>query len=141
MAPVAGGTPAEGFRPAAAGDVDAMDALCQSVYSVSRKNETATIIGLGFPTFVLERGGAIRGYAGGTAINHGVAETTDDMLALLASMGAAMNGGARVFVPMRNGELYRRALAAGHRNVKVVNLMALGPYEELSGTCCPSVLY
>ena len=37
---------------------------------------------------------------------------------------------------MRQGDLYRRALAAGHRNRKVMNLMALGPYEEPQGTYC-----
>jgi hypothetical protein len=42
---------------------------------------------------------------------------------------------------MRSGELYRRALAAGHRNRKVMNLMALGPYEDPQGTWVPSVLF
>jgi hypothetical protein len=47
---------------------------------------------------------------------------------------------APALVPARSGELYRRALAAGHRNRKVMNLMALGPYEEPRGTWIPSVL-
>src|SRR3990172_8191934 len=35
----------------------------------------------------------------------------------------------------------RRGLEAGFRNVKVMNLMALGPYEEPEGVWLPSVLY
>ena len=42
---------------------------------------------------------------------------------------------------VRNGDLYRGALAAGHRNIKVMNLMSLGPYEEPQGTYAPSVMF
>ena len=117
-----------------------MDALCLEVYRISRKGEYTVLAAAGFPAFVLERGGRIRGYQIGTAIGHGVAESDDDMLALLASIGASMPD-AHAHVPMRQGDLYRRALAAGHRNRKVMNLMAYGPYEEPSGTYCPSVMF
>jgi hypothetical protein len=69
-----------------------------------------------------------------------VAESDGDMLALWASTGA-MAPGAMTFAPMRQGELYRQALAAGHRNRKVMNLMALGPYDDPQGTWAPSVLF
>ena len=80
------------------------------------------------------------GYLLGTALGHGVAESDDDMLALLASSGATLPD-AHSFVPLRNGELYRRALAAGHKNQKVINLMTYGPYQEPQGTYCPSVMF
>jgi hypothetical protein len=89
---------------------------------------------------VVERGGRVPGYLLGTALGHGVAESDDDMLALLASLGASAPE-SHSFVPLRNGELYRRALAAGHQNQKVMNLMALGPYEEPQGTFCSSVMF
>jgi hypothetical protein len=73
-------------------------------------------------------------------MGHGVAENDDDMLTLLAGLGASMPD-AHALVPLRAGELYRRALAAEHRNQKVMNLMALGPYEEPQGSYCPSVLF
>lgn len=129
-----------GFRPAAPADYAAMDELCRSVYRISRKGEYEVLAELGFPIFVLERGGRIAGYLIGTALGHGVAETNDDMLALLDGHGASVPD-AHSFVPLRNGELYRRALGAGHRNQKVMNLMALGPYEEPQGTFAPSVMF
>jgi ribosomal protein S18 acetylase RimI-like enzyme len=127
------------FRPATPADYDAMDALCRDVYRISRKGEYATLAGAGFPAFVLDRG-HIAGYLIGTAIGHGVAESDDDMLALLAGI-AATTPGAHAHIAMRQGELYRRALAAGHRNRKVMNLMSYGPYEAPQGTYCPSVMF
>ena len=129
----------DAFRPATPADHAAMDALCSDVYRISRKAEYATLAAAGFPAFVIDRG-RITGYIIGTAIGHGVAESDDDMLALIAGMGAAMPD-AHALVPMRQGALYRRALAAGHRNRKVMNLMAYGPYEEPQGTYCPSVSF
>jgi predicted N-acetyltransferase YhbS len=129
----------DGLRPATADDLPAMDDLCRSIYGVDRKAECATLLQLGFPGFVLDRG-RVTGYLLGTALGHGVAETDDDMLALLNGMGASAPD-AHAFVPLRNGELYRKALAAGHRNQKVMNLMALGPYDDPKGTFCPSVMF
>lgn len=76
----------------------------------------------------------------GTAIGHGVAETEDDLLALYGGVSSSVPG-ARSFAPLRSGGLYRRALAAGHRNVKVMNLMALGAYDEPQGAWAPSVMF
>jgi GNAT superfamily N-acetyltransferase len=130
----------DNFRPAAPDDHDEMDALCREVYRISRKGEYATLTAAGFPAFVLDRGDRIRGYIIGTAIGHAVAETDDDMLALLAGIGASMPD-AHAHVAMRQADLYRRALAVGHRNRKVMNLMAYGPYEDPTGTYCPSVMF
>ena len=129
----------DAFRPATPADYGAMDALCRGVYRISRKGEYAALAAAGFPAFVLDRG-RITGYLIGTAIGHGVAESDDDMLALLAGIGATMPD-AHAHVAMRQGALYRRALAAGHRNRKVMNLMTYGPYEEPQGTYCPSVMF
>jgi predicted N-acetyltransferase YhbS len=129
----------DGLRPATAEDLPAMDDLCRSIYGIDRKPECALLLQLGFPAFVLDRG-RVTGYLLGTAMGHGVAETDDDMVALLNGMGASAPD-SHAFVPLRNGELYRKALAAGHRNQKVMNLMALGPYDDPKGTFCPSVMF
>ncbi len=133
------GQPDPGFRPATAADFDQMDDLCQSIYHVSRRGDYEAFLSLGFPMFVLDRG-QIVGYHIGSALGHGVAETAEDLLTLLAGYGANVPS-AHSFVPIRDGALYRGALAAGHRNVKVMNLMALGPYEEPQGTYAPSVMF
>ena len=124
-------------RPATPADYPQMDALCQSIYRISRRGEYDALAALGFPMFVLDRG-RISGYLIGTLVGHGVAESDGDMLALLAAAGARVPD-ARSLVPIREAALYRSALAAGHRNVKVMNLMALGPYEEPQGAWLPSV--
>ena len=134
-----GGALDPALRPATAADIDAMDELCRATYHISRKGESALFVQFGFPTFVLDRG-HIAGYLIGGPIGHGVAECEDDMLALLAGLGASAPNTPSV-VPLRDGALYRRALAAGHRNHKVMNLMSLGPYEEPQGTYCPSVMF
>ena len=128
-----------GFRPATAADFDQMDELCQSIYRIDRRGEFEVFLSLGFPMFVLDRG-QIVGYHIGTALGHGVAETAEGLLALFAGYGAAAPG-AHSFVPIRDGALYRGALAAGHRNIKVMNLMSLGPYEEPQGRYAPSVMF
>lgn len=127
------------FRPATVDDLDAMDELCRAIYRISRKGECAAMMELGIPAFVLDRG-HIAGYLVGTVLGHGVAETDDDMFALLAGHGVNVPN-AESFVPLRSGELYRNLLAAGHRTRKVMNLMALGPYEEPQGIFCPSVMF
>jgi predicted N-acetyltransferase YhbS len=134
-----GAPPDPAFRPANPADLGAMDELCRDIYRVSRKVECAAVMRVGIPAFVIDRG-HVSAYLLGSAIGHGVAETDDDMLALLAGVGASVPD-AHSFVPIRNGALYRRALAAGHRNAKVMNLMALGPYEEPRGAYVPSVMF
>jgi ribosomal protein S18 acetylase RimI-like enzyme len=126
-------------RPAAPADFGAMDALCREIYGISRKNEIATLTQAGFPAFVFD-GGRVRGYLVATAIGHGVAESDDIMLALYASLGATIPD-SMSNLPMRSGALYRRALHAGHRNRKVMNLMAIGPYDDPKGTWVPGVLF
>jgi predicted N-acetyltransferase YhbS len=126
-------------RAATPADVPAMDELCRDIYRISRRNEIESLMRLGFPAFVIDRGG-VRGYLVGTALGHGVTESDGDMVALLNSLGASAPD-SHTLLPLRNGELYRNALAAGHKNQKVMNLMALGPYEDPRGTFCPSVLF
>jgi predicted N-acetyltransferase YhbS len=127
------------FRPATPDDFGAMYELCRSILRISRRNETERLIGLGFPAFVIDRRG-VRGYLLGTALGHGVAESDADMLTLINGLGATVPE-SHSLVPLRNGPLYRSAVAAGHKNQKVMNLMAYGPYVEPQGTFCPSVLF
>ena len=71
---------------------------------------------------------------------HGVAESDEDMQALL--LGAAAAGGEPIafLVPLRK-ELFPWALSEGLRLVKPMNLMALGEYREPQGSWFPNVLY
>ena len=129
----------ENVRRAAPDDADAMDALCRQVYGVSRKNEISALMGAGLPAVVLNRGG-IKAYLIGTPLGHGVAQSDDDLVTVMSAMGAVLPD-AHCFLPIRSAELYRKALAAGHRNVKVMNLMSFGPYQAPEGTYAPSVMF
>jgi ribosomal protein S18 acetylase RimI-like enzyme len=129
----------DNFRPATAADFDAMDALCREIYGISRKGEYTSLLAAGFPAYVIDRG-RIAAYLVGTAIGHGVAENNSDMLALYAGIGATAPA-SLANCCMRQGDLYRAALAAGHRNQKVMNLMAYGPYEDPTSTWTPSVMF
>ena len=127
------------FRSATAADFEQMDALCREIYHISRKGEYSNLVASGFPAYVIDRG-RITAYLVGTAIGHGVAESVDDMLALYRAVGATTPD-AMSNCCVRQGELYRRALADGHRNRKVMQLMAWGPYEDPVGVWAPSVMF
>ena len=89
---------------------------------------------------VVERHGNITGYTTGVSFfGHSIAETNDDLIALISS--AEMFGGPGFLVPMRNTELLRWCLAHGLRVVHMMNLMAMGLYQEPRGAFLASVLY
>jgi GNAT superfamily N-acetyltransferase len=133
--------PDDSVRVLTADDMPAVGALCRDIYKVSRANEI-----LGAPRFavqplVRERSGRLRGYVVPGLIGHGVAETEDDMLVLLAQAARLSPVPASQLVPLTEGSLFRKALAHGHRLRKMMNLMVYGPYEAPDGVWVPSVLY
>jgi predicted N-acetyltransferase YhbS len=119
-------------------EMGAADDLCLAIYRISRRNELANRAAIGMPPLGIYRGGALRGYLCPGMIGHGVAETEEDMLALMRQAGR-IAGPSSVICPLTEGSLFRRALADGHRLVKIMNLMTLGPYEEPQGVWIPSV--
>lgn len=132
----------ESVRPMAAVDLDAVSELSRAVYKVNRREEVASFLGGPFSVVVRERNGQIVGYLALGMMGHCVAETQEDavVLAQQAARGVPPDF-SRIFCPITNGSLYRRFLAAGFRNRKVMNMMAIGPYEEPDGVWTPSVLY
>jgi GNAT superfamily N-acetyltransferase len=130
-------------RPMEAGDLDAVEALSREIYKVSRRDDAGQHIGGSpFKPFVRERGGRVVGYFVIGMVGHGCAESDDDLVALAQHAATEVPPEiARAFCPLREGELYRKFLAAGFRNRKVMNLMTLGPYDEPEGAWMPSVGY
>ena len=93
--------------------------------------------------FVAVRDGRITAYASSVTfwpMNHGVAESDDDMRALLAGR---RGGGRRADRVPRPVALAAVPLVAQRRArlVKPMNVMALGEYKEPRGSWFPSVLY
>jgi len=136
--------PVEGIevrRPREA-DLEACEALCRRVHGVERTNELRMAM-QAFAPFVAVRDGGVAAYA--TAFSfwpmaHGVAETDEDMQALLLGAAAALNEPLALLVPARS-RLFAWCLGEGLRSVKPMNLMTLGFYQEPRGTWFPSVLY
>jgi hypothetical protein len=89
---------------------------------------------------VVEHLGRITGYATDIAFfAHAVAETNDDLKALIAA-APAFNGPGFI-VPTRNYDLFRWCLDHGLRLVKQQTLMTIGLYNEPAGAYLPSILY
>jgi len=129
-------------RPVQEGDIEALDALCQKNYKTSRKNELAAAVRSGLSPVLRERGGKFSGYLIPGIFGHGVAETPDDAVALATQAARLIpHERARSLCPLDDGPLFRAFLKAGCRTVKMMNLMALGPYEEPDSVWMPSILY
>jgi predicted N-acetyltransferase YhbS len=131
--------PGAAVRPATEADAQACDAVCVRVHGHDRGGEVRDAIAQG-TAMVVERNDRIAGYTTGVALfGHSIAETNDDLMALI---GAAEEfGGPGFLVPMRNTELLRWCLAHGLRVVSMMNLMTIGLYQEPRGAFLASVLY
>jgi predicted N-acetyltransferase YhbS len=124
------------------GDLEECGGLCERVHGLERTNELRDAI-RAFKPFVAVRDGRITAYASSVvfwAMNHGVAESEEEMRALLLGAAPLVDEPIALLVPLRSG-LFRWCLAQGLRLVKPMNLMAVGEYQEPRGSWFPSVLY
>lgn len=126
-------------RAAQSADLSACNALCMRVHGHDRGVELQQSIQAG-SAMVAEAEGRIRAYASSLAFyGHAVAETTEDLQALIAS--AQKFQGPGILVPMRNAPLFRWCLDHGLRVVQPMTLMTIGLYNEPSGAFLPSILF
>ena len=126
-------------RTATRDDAAACNALCVAVHGHDRAGELRDALAAGSAR-VVERLGRITGYTTGIGyFSHTVAETSDDIEALI---GAADDFGRPGFiVPLRNAQLFRWCLAHGLKVFFVMKLMTIGLYQEPEGAWLPSVGY
>ncbi len=131
--------PGYDVRAATPGDAAACDDLCLRVHGHTRAAEVREAIEAGSAR-VVERLGRITGYT--TRINyfaHSVAETNDDLRALICA--AEEFGTPGFLVPLSNADLLRWCLSRGLRIFFMTNLMTIGLYQEPRGAYMPSVGY
>ena len=124
-------------------DLGACDALCLRIHGFSRSSELADAVRLLAPV-VVERDGRVTGYLTAPTFwiaNHGVAETEDDMKALILGAGAAHAEPLSFLLPTRQASLFRWCLGEGLQAVKPMTLMTLGAYRAPNGSYLPSVFY
>jgi GNAT superfamily N-acetyltransferase len=131
-------------RPFERGDMEGCARLSQRVHGFERTGELDQIERGPLRPFVGVRDDRIVAYA--TSISfwplaHGVAETREDLVDLLVGAQRSGNDAIDILLPIRQAELFRRALSAGLRVVKPMNLMALRDYREPEGAWFPSVLF
>ena len=128
-------------RPITEPDLPAIEELSERIYKNSRRNEVAAAAPYGFAALLRERRGRITGYLLPGIFGHGVAETEEDALTLIGESARRLPPEiARFFCPLTESSFYREALRAGCRVIKVMNYMALGPYEQPEEVWMPSVL-
>jgi GNAT superfamily N-acetyltransferase len=131
--------PGRGIRLAHEQDLAACGRLCARVHGHDRDGELRDAIAAGTAR-VVERPDRVCGYATGFGYGwHAVAETDDDLIALLASAEAYV--GLGILVPSRNAALLRWCLDHGLRIVQQSTLMTIGLYGEPAGAYLPSILF
>jgi len=132
----------ERVRPVSEEDLPVIEQLSIRIYKTSRRNEVASAIRFGFAPLLSEREGRITGYIIPGFFGHGVAETEEDIFMLVSEAARLLLPVPTLFLcPLSEANLYRKVLKAGCRTIKVMNLMALGPYEQPGELWLPSVLY
>ncbi len=142
MQPLPATQPDSTVRPVTEADLPIIEEMSRRIYRVSRRDEVAAFLRSPFTPFLRERNGRVSGYFTLGIVGHGVSETEDDLVALVGeATRRAPPEMARLLCPLIEGGLYRRLLQAGCRTIKVMNLMALGPYQPPDGVWMPSVLY
>jgi predicted N-acetyltransferase YhbS len=120
-------------------DAKAANELCHKIHGHDRQGELAGAVQQKAAT-VVERNGRVTAYATGIGFfTHAVAESNDDLKALIAA--ASEFSGPGFLLPMRNSEVFRWCLAEGLRVTQPLTLMSLGLYNEPRGAFLPSILY
>ena len=138
-APLQRSTPGLSVRPARPDDVPAGNAVCRRVHGHDRSGELQGAIAAG-TAHVVERPGRISGYATGFGYGwHAVAESNEDLQALIASAETFV--GLGILVPSRNATVLGWCLDNGMRLVQQSTLMTIGLYNEPQGAWLPSIVY
>lgn len=140
----AGNSPAgTAVRPMGEKDLEACDALCIKVHGISRRRDLTDALRL-FVPLVTEREGRITAYMSAPNFwiaNHGVAESADEMQALILGAAAVTGAPVSFLLPTRQTTLFRWCLAHGMQAVKPMTLMTMGEYHAPAGAYMPSVFY
>ena len=140
------GAPVDGVevRPVTADDVEECAVLCKKVHGFERTGALRDAVehGPAVP-FAALRDGRIVAYASAVTfwpMAHGVAETHEDLQALLLGAAAACDEPVALLVPLES-PIFRWCLEQKLRAVKPMNLMSRGAYHEPQGAWFPSVIY
>jgi ribosomal protein S18 acetylase RimI-like enzyme len=131
-------------RPLRDEDLAACEELHRRVRGFERTNELRDALESPvLDPFVATRDGGVVAYAATLTLfgaAHAVAETEDDMAALIAGALAGGETPASFLLPTRQHDLFRWSLRAGLRIVKPMTYMVVGERSPARGAWIPSVL-
>ena len=128
------------IRPITADDLPAIAHLSRETFGFSRENDAAQWIALELPGFIRILDGKPVGYLFATLFGHAGAINDANLFALAGHAARHLPPPlARFICPMAVPGLYRAALAAGHRTLKVLSYMSLGEYVAPRGAHFPSI--
>jgi hypothetical protein len=130
-------------RPFGGDRLDECARLCARVHGFDRSVDLRDALSV-FSPFAAFRQGRIVAYTyavSGGSLAWGVAETEEDMRALLLGVSAATAAPLAFLVPTRQATFFRWCLAEGLRVEKPLTLMAMGKYQEPQGCYFPSGIY
>jgi GNAT superfamily N-acetyltransferase len=148
---VMNGTPRSGLpagievRPLKDSDLEQCEQLCVAVHGFERTNELRDARQVPvFSPSVAVRDGKVAAYA--TTLTffpaaYAVAETEEDMRALITGTLAAGDEPGSFLLPTSQTGLFQWCLGEGLRPVKPMTYMAIGEYRNPDGCWIPSVLY
>jgi GNAT superfamily N-acetyltransferase len=143
--PVSTGPSGVDVRPLHADDLDACAQLSTAVQGFQRLVELRDALGTpGLRPVVARRDGRVVAYATTLAdfgLAHAVAETDDDLFALVVGSTGNDAAPASFLLPLHQHALLRRCITAGLRIVKPMTYMVAGSYRRPRGAWIPSVLY
>ena len=130
------------IRPMTESDVTGCESLHERVHGYTRTNELRDALTIGAPIVALMNG-RVRAYTTATTwlANHGVADTDEDMQALLLAAPRIAKQPISFLMPIRRASLFRWCLTQGYRAIKPQTLMTIGEYREPQGSYFPSVSY
>jgi GNAT superfamily N-acetyltransferase len=131
------------IRPLTASDMAGCERLHESVHGYTRTNELRDALATGLPVVAL-RDRRVRAYMAAPTIwlaNHGVAETGEDMQALLLGAPRMAKQPISFLMPVRHAASFRWCLTQGYRAIRPMTLMTIGEYRDPQGSYFPSVLY
>jgi len=130
-------------RPIKSEDVGECGALCRKVHGFERHNELRDALDASTPLVAL-RAGHVTAYALALTMwsrSHAVAETKEDMQALLLGAASVNSEPLSFLLPVRQADLFRWCLSENFRAVKPMTLMAMGKYQQPDGCYFPSIIY
>lgn len=120
-------------------DISACNKLCGLVHGFSREMELRQAKDQGV-AIMIERDGAITGYAAGIGIlNHAIAKSNEELKVLIANASTILGPG--FYVPAKNHEVINWLLESGFQISWPANLMTIGPYQEPLAPYLPSLAY